>query len=124
METKDKKEFYEPKSNFVKMVIKESSLSNNSDRKKAEDLLLLERFVSEGPNSFQSALYKKALENSYSNEYNEILKELKPEEYKRIQEEKAMQRIENEESKKAYQKEKSEKEKRYKEWWLRQGGNE
>ncbi len=124
MVTKDKKEFYEPKSNFVKTVIKSSSFSNKDDRKKVNDLLVLERFVSEGAKDFQSSIYKKSLERIYSNEYKEIIKELKPEEYKKIQEEEARQRIERKKSDIEYQKENAERENRYKEWWLRKGGNE
>lgn len=71
----------EIKSQFIKNIIKGQSFDNIELRQYVDDLLRLERSITEGIGGWSEAILVHNLKDRYRKEYEEILKELSPEKY-------------------------------------------
>ncbi|MCL5101758.1 MAG: hypothetical protein M1544_00145 [Candidatus Marsarchaeota archaeon] len=110
------------KSQYIRDKIKESSWSR--DRKYVDDLILLERYIAEGPKGFADALHYSSIKQTYRKEYAELMKEFKPEEFERqlAKEKKSIEESERQSA--LLRKEIEERERQLHNEWLEMGGRE
>ena len=72
------------KSQFIRKLIKNTSWRDKRSRVYIDNLILLERFIMNGPKSILEAMYYNVLKNKYREEWEIIYIELKPEEYEKM----------------------------------------
>jgi len=111
--------YTEAKSNFVKEKIKNSSWK---DRDYIEDLMFIEKSITEGIGGWAGNMKLHGLKSRYKKEYHKIFEELDPKGYKKYLKEKTKEEEQEKKEMKEFEKQEKEEEEEEKEDWVKAGG--